>query len=113
MPPDPIPSAFDNLLKAFRTADGKGSRGIDHQILGHAANIDLIVKALHRRPAEMPGDPAGRGAAADEFVGEMVIEIEHRIELGVGDIGPGLAERAHALFHRAEHKAGLVAHAFG
>src|SRR5439155_5686928 len=99
------------LLPAVANGKRSGSAfALDHQLAGDAAHIDLVVKSLHRRAREMPGEAARGRAAPHVLVGKMRVDIEHRIELRRRDVLPAEAERAHAPLHRAEHVARLVAH---
>src|SRR5438874_850949 len=59
----------------------------------------------------MPGEAARGRAAPHVLVGKMRVDIEHRIELRRRDVLPAETERPHALLHRGEDAARLVAHA--
>src|SRR6185312_10406339 len=89
-----------------------GCRLYDH-LAREAADIHLVIEALHRRAGVVPDQTALRRAAADDLAGEERVDVVDRIDLRRGDIRPAKAERTHAPLHLAEHKARLLAHALG
>ena len=71
-----------------------------HQITSSSATPRTSTsksRPLHRRTREMPGQTARDGSATNELVGEELMDVKDRINLGSGHLRPAEAQRRHPL----------------